>query len=263
MNHRSATPASLLHVEESVRFPSAAPFAKTAAGLHVAIIPDGNGRWAAARGLPRSAGHRAGLEAVRRVVPAATGLGISTLTFYALSADNWGRPADEVRALLGVVDEFLTVGAKEYVTQGVRVTVIGRRDRLAPELRSAIADIEKQTSAGQDLHLRLAVDYSSQEAILRAACRMISSLEISRREFSRLLGQATRAEEPAPEVDLLIRTGGEQRLSDFLLWESAYAELLFTPKLWPDFEVADLEAAVQEFRVRERRFGRLPEALAG
>jgi undecaprenyl diphosphate synthase len=235
----------------------AAPF------FHVAIIPDGNGRWAAARGLPRSAGHEAGVEAVRRVVAAAPESGISLLTFYTFSADNWERPAGEVRALLDVLGRFLREEPERYAREGVRLSVIGRRDRLAPELRAAIAAAERVTAAGRRLHVRLAVDYSAQESILRAACRMLSSLEISSREFTRLLGLVGYGDGPSPEVDLLIRSGGEQRLSDFLLWESVYAELVFPPRLWPDFSAKDLEEAVAEFQRRERRFGRVPEAVAG
>lgn len=231
-------------------------------GLHVAIIPDGNGRWAAARGWPREAGHRAGVEAVRRAVAAAPGLGIGALTIYVFSADNWERPAGEVRSLLGLLHDFLLHETPRYVEAGVRLRVIGRDDRLRPELRAAIAAAERATAPGRRLALRLAVDYSARDAILRAACRMISSREISRKEFARLLGVVTHAAGPAPDVDLVIRTGGEQRLSDFLLWESAYAELLLTPRLWPDFDAADLAAAVREFHTRERRFGRIPEAAA-
>lgn len=231
--------------------------------LHVAVIPDGNGRWASGRGLPRTAGHQAGVEAVHRLVEVAPELGIGTLSLYVFSADNWERPRTEVQGLLGLLERFLEDEAKNFVSAGVRLRVIGRRDRLPQELRRAIGATEKRTAEGRRLRLRLAVDYSAQDAILRAACRMISSLEISRREFARVLGLASYGEGPAPNVDLLVRTGGEQRLSDFLLWECAYAELFFTPKLWPDFETTDLEAALDEFHRRERRFGRIAEAVAG
>lgn len=231
--------------------------------LHVAIIPDGNGRWAATRGLPRTAGHQAGVEAVHRMVNAAPELGIGTLSLYVFSADNWERPRGEVLGLFALLDRFLEGRVAHFQQTGVRLNVIGRRDRLPAELRRAIATAEKLTAAGRHLHLRLAVDYSAQDAILRAACRMISSLEISRREFARVLGMTNYNEAPAPDVDLMIRTGGEQRLSDFLLWESAYAELIFCTKLWPDFLASDLQAALEEFHRRERRFGRIPEAVAG
>jgi undecaprenyl diphosphate synthase len=228
--------------------------------LHVAIIPDGNGRWAALRGLPRPAGHRAGVEAVWDVVQAAPALGIGQLTLYAFSADNWERPQEEVQGLLAILEEFLREKALVCQAQGIELQVIGRRDRLPAGLRSAIRLAQQLTAGGRRLRLRLAVDYSARDAIVRAACRMLSSLEISREEFARLLGAACFDRQPAADVDLLIRTGGEQRLSDFLLWELAYAELVFCPKLWPDFEAADLEVAVAEFHRRERRFGRVPVA---
>lgn len=231
--------------------------------LHVAVIPDGNGRWAANRGLPRPAGHQAGVEAVRRLVETAPDLNIGMLSLYVFSADNWERPRQEVTGLLGLLQGFLETEAEHFRETGVSVRVIGRRDRLPAELRRAVIAAEKVTEHGRRLQLRMAVDYSAQDAILRAACRMISSLEISRREFSRLLGLASANRGPAADVDLLIRTGGEQRLSDFLLWECAYAEMVFSPKLWPDFQASDLEAAIREFHHRERRFGRVTEAVAG
>ncbi len=231
--------------------------------MHVAVIPDGNGRWAAARGLPRTAGHQAGVESVRRLVGAAPKLGIGIVSLYVFSADNWERPQAEVLGLLGLLERFFAEEGQNFREAGVRVRAIGRRDRLPQGLRSSIGAIEKLTAAGRRLQLRLAIDYSAQDAILRAACRMISSLEISRREFARVLGLANYNDGSAPDVDLVIRTGGEQRLSDFLLWESAYAELVFSQKLWPDFQATDLESAVEEFHRRDRRFGRIPEAVAG
>ena len=229
-------------------------------GLHVAIIMDGNGRWARARGLLRVAGHRAGVEAVRRVVRAAPKLGISTLTLYAFSSDNWQRPQAEVAALLQLLHEYLLAETSGWVACGVRLSVIGRRDRLPRMLREAIEVAESVTAAGRGLHLRLAVDYSAREAIFRAACRFYKVTEISREAFAGVLGEVNH--DGARDVDLLIRTGGEQRLSDFLLWESAYAELVFIERMWPEFDEVDLAAAVQEFYGRERRFGRLPEAAA-
>jgi undecaprenyl diphosphate synthase len=224
--------------------------------LHVAIIMDGNGRWARARGLPRVAGHRAGADAVRRVVESAPGLGIGALTLYSFSSDNWQRPAAEVKVLMSLFQSYLRMETGRCVAEGVRIRMIGRRDRLAPALQKAVADAEAATSAGRTLEVRIAIDYSSRDAILRAASRLRKSAAPSRDEFSRLMGDA-------PDVDLLIRTGGEQRLSDFLLWECAYAELLFTPRMWPEFGRADLEAALAEYYSRERRFGRIPEAVAG
>jgi undecaprenyl diphosphate synthase len=230
--------------------------------LHVAILLDGNGRWASTRGLGRSEGHRAGVAAVRRIVRVAPFCGIGTLTLYAFSANNWDRPAAEVAALLALLEDYLRAEASECAAHGVRLRVIGRRDRIPASLVEAISVAERATAAGRALELRIALDYSSREAILRASCWMMSSLEVTESEFSRRLAQVTHAGSSAPEVDLLIRTGGERRLSDFMLWECAYAELLFTPKMWPDFEAADLEAAVEDFQGRERRFGRLPETAA-
>ena len=225
--------------------------------LHVAILLDGNGRWAASRNLPRPEGHRAGVEAVRRVVRAAPSLGIGTLTLYAFSSNNWERPASEVISLLSLLEEYLRSEAAACAKAGVRLRVIGRRDRIPPTLVDAINTAERVTAAGGKLELRIALDYSSREAILRASCWMMSSLEVSDREFARRLGQVTHGGAPAPDVDLLIRTGGERRLSDFMLWECAYAELFFTPRMWPEFSAEDLAEAVEEFHGRERRFGGL------
>lgn len=229
-------------------------------GLHVAIISDGNGRWAVSRGLPRSAGHRAGAEAVRRVVRACADLGIGTVTIYALSSANWKRPQAEVNGILRLLHEYLLAETTHCAAEGVRITVIGRRDRLSHNLRQAIADAEAVTAAGTRLHLRLAVDYSAREAIYRAACRFYKVTSLSLESFSEVLREVNR--DAAPDVDLLIRTGGEQRLSDFLLWEAAYAELVFVSKKWPDFTGEDLAAAVEEFHHRSRNFGAVPDAAA-
>lgn len=218
--------------------------------LHAGIIMDGNGRWAEARGLPRPAGHRAGVDAVTRVVEAAPDLGIGILTLFAFSADNWRRPGDEVQALMELLSEYMARETPRSIEKGVRLQAIGRRDRLAPELRSVIAEAEAATAGGRRLWLRLAVDYSGRDAILAAARTL---LDISRESVAAALG---------PPVDLLIRTGGERRLSDFLLWESAYAELVFSRRMWPDFDAADLAGAVREFHGRERRFGAVPQAPA-
>ena len=230
-------------------------------GLHVAVIMDGNGRWAVARGLPRVAGHREGAKAVRRVVEAAPDAGVGTLTLYAFSSDNWARPPREVAALMRLFRSYLAAETERLVENGVRLSVVGRRDRLAEPLARAIAGAEEATRGGTRLHLRLAIDYSARDAIVRAAARA-GGREPTREEFARLLGEAMGVRAPAPDVDLLVRTGGEQRLSDFLLWECAYAELYFTPRMWPDFDAAALSEAVAEFTRRERRFGRVPEARA-
>jgi undecaprenyl diphosphate synthase len=231
--------------------------------LHVAIISDGNGRWATSRGLPRSAGHRAGAQAARAVIKAAAGLGIQTLTLFALSSANWQRPAAEVTGILRILHEYLLTETSHCIDEGIRLSIIGRRDRLPATLRQAIVDSEAATARGTRLHLRLAVDYSARNAIYNAACRFYKVTELSQQAFSNVLAEVLRG--GSTDVDLLIRTGGEQRLSDFLLWECAFAEFVFLSKRWPDFTVSDLEAAVQEFTHRERTRGALPEtdAIAG
>ncbi len=230
-------------------------------GLHVAIISDGNGRWATSRGLPRSAGHRAGAETARRIIEAAPGFGIHTLTLFALSSANWKRPPTEVDAILRLLHEYLLVETSHCMEEGVRLSVIGRRDRIPATLRQAIADSEAATATGKRLHLRLAVDYSARESIYHAACRFYKVTELSPESFSNVLAEVLRG--GSTEVDLLIRTGGEHRLSDFLLWECAFAEFVFLPQRWPDFTVDDLECAIQEFSRRERTRGALPDAVAG
>jgi len=230
--------------------------------LHVAIIMDGNGRWATRRGLPRVAGHRAGVATVRRVVEHAPDLGIRWLTLYAFSSDNWNRPADEVESLFWLLRAYLRTETERLRQNSVRLEIIGRRDRLDNLLLREISRAEEATAEGQRLHLRIAVDYSSRDAITRAAAGMVVALSPDRPTSSDLLrpmlAQALTAD--SGEVDLLIRTGGEKRLSDFLLWESAYAELLFTDRTWPDFDATDLDAALAEFKRRERRFGSVPAA---
>ena len=221
--------------------------------LHVGLIMDGNGRWAERRGLPRCVGHEAGVGTVRRVARAAPGQGIGTLTLYAFSADNWRRPAAEVAGLMGLLRLYLAREVEVLRRDGVRLTVIGRRDRLPGGLAEAIAAAEAATHDGAGLHLRIALDYSARDAILSAA--RAADPAITREAFDRRV-----TGDGAPAVDLVIRTSGEQRLSDFLLWESAYAELHFTPCAWPDFGEAELAAAMTAFRARQRRFGGLPAA---
>jgi undecaprenyl diphosphate synthase len=213
---------------------------------------DGNGRWARSRGLPRIEGHRRGADAVRRTVEAAPDLGITDLTLYAFSSDNWKRPADEVSALMRLLTVYLQTEVDRCRYNGVRLSVIGRRDRIAVDLRQLIARAEKDTRHCRNLHLRIALDYSARDSILRAA-----RICARRRTWTR---EAMAAELPAPDVDLLIRTAGEQRLSDFLLWECAYAEFVFVDRMWPDFGAEELTAAISLFRGRERRFGALPAA---
>ena len=229
----------------------------TQSGLHAALVMDGNGRWAVSRGLPRVAGHRAGAEAARKIIRSAPDLGIAALTLYGFSSDNWKRPAVEVRALMSLLREHLLGERRECARNGVRMVVIGRRDRLAPELRAAIAIAERETAHGTRLLLRLAVDYSARDAIVRAARRRGL---FDREGFRRALAAAQNCDE-VPDVDLLIRTGGEQRLSDFLLWECAYAELFFLPQMWPDFQVADLAQVLAQFHARDRRYGMIKADL--
>jgi undecaprenyl diphosphate synthase len=225
---------------------------------------DGNGRWATRRGLPRIAGHRAGVAAARRVVEYAPGVGIRSLTMYAFSSDNWRRPEAEVRSIFWLLRAFLRMETKRMCEQGARLQVIGRRDRLPKAVLCEIEKAERATVKGRRLQLRVAIDYSSRDAIARAAAGAASVLSNWTQPTTELLGQeltqALSAE--SGEVDLLIRTGGEKRLSDFLLWESAYAELLFTERMWPDFDEGDLDSALEEFRHRERRFGGVPASAA-
>ena len=229
-------------------------------GLHVAIIMDGNGRWATRRGLPRLAGHRAGLAAARRVVEHASDIGIRCLTLYAFSSDNWRRPPAEVQSIFWLLRAFLRMETERMRERGARLQVIGRRDRLPAPVLRAIEKSEWVTATGRRILLRVAIDYSSRDAIVSAAVRAVRAVSDDPEPCSDalrpILLQALGGD--AGDVDLLIRTGGEKRLSDFLLWESAYAELLFTDRMWPDFDGADLDAAVEEFRHRERRFGGVP-----
>ncbi len=234
-------------------------------GIHVAIIMDGNGRWATARGQLRTSGHIEGARTVRKIVEAAPDCGIGTLTLYAFSADNWRRPSREVALLMRLFRRYLVSEVARCVTNGVRMKIIGRRDRIPAELLRAITNAEHATRHGRTLELRIAVDYSSRDAILRAAKKAASNGidELDRENFSDMLSKVDHGIGVSKDVDLLIRTGGEQRLSDFLLWECAYAELYFTRRMWPDFSAADLAEAVEEFHARERRFGAVPTIAAG
>jgi undecaprenyl diphosphate synthase len=228
-------------------------------GIHVAIIMDGNGRWAARRGLPRVAGHRAGLAAARRIVEHAPDVGISRLTLYAFSSDNWRRPVSEVERIFWLLRAFLRLETERLRERGARLEAIGRRDRLPEPVLRAIENAEWRTAAGRRLHLRVAIDYSSRDAIARAAAAVLAKNPDRDAEVpTPMLAAVLTA--GSSDVDLLIRTGGEKRLSDFLLWESAYAELVFTDRMWPEFNEADLDAALEEFYRRERRFGGIPAA---
>ena len=231
---------------------------------HIAIIMDGNGRWAQARGLPRSAGHRAGAKAAQRIIEAAAECDIGTLSLYAFSSDNWSRPTSEVRNLMTLLRRYLATETARCRKNNIRLSIIGRRDRLAPALVRVIENAEAQTQACSGLHLRLAVDYSSTHAIATAAAQFTDAPDRVA-AFSRSLCQAIHSPKNSAPVDLLIRTGGELRLSDFLLWECAYAELCFLPVLWPDFEADELHAALSDYAIRDRRFVgvTLPNAATG
>ena len=237
-----------------------------AAPTHVAIIMDGNGRWAAARGLPRIAGHRAGAQAVRRTIEAAIRSGVRWLTIYAFSSENWRRPAEEVGSLMTLFIEALDREVAELDEKGVRLRFIGERRNLSVRLQSRIASAEERTAGNRGLALQVAVSYGGRWDIVKAAqilareCSSGSMLpeEITEERFAARLSLAG-----LPDVDLHIRTGGEQRISNFLLWQLAYAELWFSERLWPDFTAADLDDALSFFASRERRFGRRPAAVSG
>jgi undecaprenyl diphosphate synthase len=228
--------------------------------FHVAINMDGNGRWALLRGQPREAGHVAGASAVRQTVESAPALGITTLTLYAFSSDNWRPPQREVDNLMCLFQMYLDSECDSLTARGVRMSVIGRRDRISASLGRAIAHVEERTSKGTALHIRIALDYSAREGLLAAVGGLALGMPPTREAFERSLRDAIHAPSGTRDVDLLIRTGGEQRLSDFLLWESAYAELYFTDVLWPDFTADDLAAAVQAFALRDRRYGGVRQA---
>jgi len=224
--------------------------------MHVAIIMDGNGRWATERGLPRTAGHIEGAKAVRAIVEAAARANLNTLTLYAFSSANWVRPAAEISALMHLFGQYLFTETRRCVEQSIRVNVIGRRDRLSENLLKSIEQSERSSAAGSGMLLRIAVDYSSQHSIVEAAKRVTTDA-LTADEFHRLLHEVDHCAHPAGEVDLLIRTGNERRLSDFLLWESAFAELHFSDCLWPDFDEPRFHAALADYHGRQRRFGGL------
>jgi len=228
-------------------------------GMHVGIIMDGNGRWAKSRGKPRWRGHVAGVDSVRDIVRSAPNLDVTTLTLYAFSSDNWKRPPTEVGRLFWLLREYCRRESAELLEEGVRVSAIGRRDRIPRSALDTLEQLEKATRHGTTLHLRLAIDYSSRWAITQAAALLARSVQrgaldpadISPARMERFIYQ------DAPELDLLIRTAGEQRLSDFMLWEAAYAELYYTEVLWPEFRGRDLASALAEFGRRKRSFGGL------
>jgi undecaprenyl diphosphate synthase len=229
--------------------------------MHVAIIMDGNGRWATQRGKPRSFGHRAGAKSVDAVVETAARMGIATLTLYAFSAANWQRPSAEVNALMSLFRRYLGTRTRQCLSESIRINVIGRRDRLQPELLEAVEHAEWATASCSRMDLRIAIDYSSQRSLAEAGRHHAGHDRSGLQSFAQSLAAIDHSPKGAPEVDLLIRTGGEQRLSDFMLWESAYAELYFTECPWPDFGRVQFEHALAEFARRRRTFGNVPDEL--
>jgi undecaprenyl diphosphate synthase len=225
--------------------------------MHVAIIMDGNGRWATQRGLPRTAGHIEGAKAVRATVETAARAGVETLTLYAFSSANWARPPAEIAALMRLFGQYLFTETRRCVEQSIRINVIGRRDRLSENLLRSIEQSERSSAAGSGMLLRIAVDYSSQHSIVQAARRAAHDPQLDTADFHRLLNEVDHCAYPVCEVDLLIRTGNERRLSDFLLWESAFAELHFSDCLWPDFDERRFHSALEDYNGRQRRFGGL------
>jgi undecaprenyl diphosphate synthase len=227
---------------------------------HVAIIMDGNGRWAAARGLPRVEGHRRGVEALRKTVRAASELGISVLTIFSFSSENWSRPQSEIRDLLALLRRFIRNDLAELHKSNVHVRVIGERDDLPSDIRALLEEAEDLTKQNDGLMLVVAFNYGARQEIARAARRLalevlegrLSADDITPDLLARHLDQPD-----LPDPDVIIRTSGEQRLSNFLLWQAAYSELVFVPIYWPDFDRAALEGAIAEYRRRERRFGGL------
>lgn len=241
---------------------SAHPALATAAAppppRHVAIIMDGNRRWAQARGLPVTLGHRAGADAARRAIEAAVRGGVSWLTLYAFSSENWSRPADEVQELTALLRHYLRAEVAQLSEEGVRLRVIGERERFGEDTRRAIEAAEERTAGGVRLNLTVALSYGARAEILAAARALAADAVAGRLDPAALDERAFSGRlftHGIPDPDLLLRTSGEQRLSNFLLWQSAYAELLFLPVLWPDFDALHFEAALAEYAARERRFG--------
>jgi undecaprenyl diphosphate synthase len=227
---------------------------------HVAIIMDGNGRWAASRGLPRVEGHRRGVEALRKTVRAAGDIGIQCLTIFSFSSENWQRPASEISDLMGLLRRFIRNDLAELHSNGVRVRVIGERDNLDPDIRRLLDEAEQLTRANTNLLLIVAFNYGARDEIARAVRRIAQRVATGELKAEAITEDMIGQNLDAPDIadpDLIIRTSGEQRLSNFLLWQAAYSELVFSPVYWPDFDRATLEAAIDEYRRRERRFGGL------
>lgn len=226
---------------------------------HVAVIMDGNGRWAEAQGLPRSDGHRAGVDAVREIVRSADDLGIGFLTLYAFSTENWNRPKAEVDLLMKLPEEFFEQELPEVIERGCRIRMIGQRDRLPPNVRRSLENAIDRTQDGTGMQLVFALSYGGRGEIVEAVRRVVRDHEVGRIDVESLDEKlfATYLDEPElPDVDLLIRTGGESRVSNFLLWQIAYAEMHVSACMWPDFRRPQLEAAIADYHARERRFGK-------
>jgi undecaprenyl diphosphate synthase len=225
---------------------------------HVAVIMDGNGRWAKARGLPRTEGHRRGMETVRRIIRHASRRGIGHLTLYSFSSENWRRPAEEVGFLMGLLKYFIRRDLAELHTENVHITVIGERADLTPDIAALLAEAEALTRDNTGLHLVIAFNYGSRDEIVRAArilAERVARGEIAPEAIDRDMVSAALFTGGIPDPDLVIRTSGEQRLSNFLMWQAAYSELVFSSVLWPDFDEAAFDAAIDEYNGRERRFG--------
>ena len=250
----------MIMMEMSKAAPPTVPLGQFTIPRHVAVIMDGNGRWAAARGLPRGEGHRRGVEALRRTVRAAGDIGIGILTIFSFSAENWSRPPSEVRELMGLLRRFIRNDLADLHRNGVQVRIIGDRDDLAPDIRGLLEEAESLTKDNSKLTLVVAFNYGARQEIARAAQRLAAAVVAGRVAIADVTADklATFLDAPdLPDPDLIIRTSGEQRLSNFLLWQAAYSELVFVPVYWPDFDRAALEQAIVEFRGRERRFGGL------
>lgn len=229
---------------------------KKSTPFHIGIIMDGNGRWAEMRGLPRSEGHKRGVERVREIVNASTKFGIDVLSLYAFSLENWMRPEDEIIVIMRLLERTLKGEFLNFIEQGIRFRVIGNRDRLSPAILSAIEELERATEGNDTLTLQCALSYSGRDEIIRAARRMISlnipSENVTEQIFTGLLDTSG-----IPDPDLIIRTSGELRLSNFMIWQAAYSEFYFTETLWPDFTREELLEAIQNYRIRDRRFGKV------
>ncbi len=228
------------------------------APLHVAIIMDGNGRWAKRRGLPRTFGHREGVKALKRTVEGAAALGVGRLTVFGFSTENWRRPAAEVSELMGLLKAYVSSDLERLAKEGVRVTILGRREGLSPDVLEVIERAERRTSENSAFHLQVAFNYGGQADIVDAARKFAQAVEEGRAKAADLdeaLFERSLSTAEAPPPDLIVRTSGEQRLSNFLLWESAYAELVFQDVLWPEYGPEHLKAAIAEFATRERRYG--------